>query len=86
MRNNYNQVLKQVFHLNLIRSRYELGITQEEMAHRLAMASRTYVDLDHGKSGCSALTLGLYLVYISTDPLAFLLELRCAWEACHEVA
>lgn len=80
MRKQYTQVLKTHFHKSLFRSRAELNITQEEMAHRLLMASRTYVDLDHGKTCCSALTLALFLIYICTDPLKFLEELRDAFE------
>lgn len=80
MRKHYTKVLKTVFHQKLFRSRVDLGITQEEMAHRLSMASRTHVDLDHGKTGCSALTLALFLIYICTDPLEFLEELRDAFE------
>lgn len=81
MRKQYTRVLKKFFHQKLFRSRITLGITQEEMANRLTMASRTYVDLDHGKSNCSALTLALYLIYICDDPIAFLRELRNAFEA-----
>lgn len=80
MRKQYTEILKVFFNKKLFHRRVELGITQEEMAHRLAMASRTYVDLDHGKSNCSALTLALYLIYICADPLAFLEELRHAFE------
>ena len=80
MRKQYTEILKVFFNKKLFHRRVELGITQEEMAHRLAMASRTYVDLDHGKSNCSALTLALFLIYICADPLAFLEELRHALE------
>ena len=80
MRRHYTKVLKSFFHQELFRSRVDLGITQEEMADKLSMSSRTYVDLDHGKTGCSALTLALFLIYICTDPLEFLEELRDAFE------
>ena len=80
MRKEYTKALKTVFHENLFRTRSDLGITQEEMAYKLAMASRTYVDLDHGKTCCSALTLSLFLIYICADPLGFLEELRDAFE------
>lgn len=80
MRKQYTQVLKTYFHQKLFRSRVDLGMTQEEMAHRLLMASRTYVDLDHGKTCCSALTLALFLIYICANPLGFLEELRDAFE------
>ena len=80
MRKQYIQVLKTFFNQKLFHSRVALGITQEEMAERLAMACRTYVYLDHGKTCCSALTLALYLIYICEDPLKFLEELRYAFE------
>lgn len=44
------------------------------------MASRTYVDLDHGKTCCSGLTLALFLIYTCPDPMKFLEELRYALE------
>ena len=80
MRSHYTSIFKAFFHKKLFRRRMELDITQEEMAERLVMAGRTYVDLDHGKTGCSALTLALFLIYICADPLAFLEELRNAFE------
>jgi len=80
MRKRYIKVLNAFFHEHVLRSRVELGFTQEEMAHRLAMANRNYVDLDHGKLGCSGLTLAMYLVYVCADPLAFLVELRRAFD------
>lgn len=80
MRSRYTSVFKAFFHEKLFRRRVELDITQEEMADRLVKAYRTYVDLDHGKTGCSALTLALFLIYICADPLAFLEELRNAFE------
>ena len=80
MRTHYTSIFKTFFHEKLFRRRVELDITQEEMADRLIMANRTYVDLDHGKTGCSALTLALFLIYICADPLIFLEELRDAFE------
>ena len=80
MRTHYTSIFKTFFHEKLFRRRVELNITQEEMAERLVMASRTYVDLDHGKTGCSALTLALFLIYICADPKIFLEELRDAFE------
>ena len=80
MRKHYTKVLKTFFHEKLFHRRVTLGISQEEMADQLAMASRTYVDLDHGKTCCSGLTLALFLVYVCDDPLGFLEELRNAFE------
>ena len=63
-----------------------MKITQEEMAQKLMMGCRTYVDLDHGKSGCSALTLALFLIYVCSDPICFLKELKDAFENSEEDA
>ena len=81
MRKHYQNVLKIFFHKKLINVRCKCGITQEEMSERLAMACRTYIELDHGKTGCSAVTLALFLIYVCNDPIAFLEELRNAFEA-----
>lgn len=78
MRKRYIKVLNVFFYEQVLRSRVELGLTQEEMAHRLAMANRNYVDLDHGKLGCGGLTLAMYLVYVCADPQTFLMKLRRA--------
>ncbi len=83
MRNQYTQIFKEFFHHKLVHSRDDMGISQEEMAERLSMASRSYIDLDHGKSGCSAVTLVLYLIYVCDEPLLFLNELREAFETCN---
>ena len=50
--------------------------TQSQMADLLVMDDRSYAELDHGNSCCSALTLVLYLIYCCDDPLAFLDTLR----------
>lgn len=84
MRKICTNILRDLFHTHLIRTRDALAITQEEMADRLMMADRTYADLDHGKSGCSALTFALYLIYICPDRGAFLEELRRALEEGQE--
>lgn len=80
MRKHYTKVLKSFFHDKLLHRREALGMTQEEMADRLAMANRTYIYLDHGKTCCSGLTLALFLIYACEDPLMFLEELRYALE------
>ena len=81
MRTNYRLVLRKFFHRKVSHTRVQiLGISQEEMAHRLALSSRSYVDLDHGKTACSAVTLALFLIYVCDDSQKFLEELRCAFE------
>lgn len=80
MRKRYQQILKAFFCNKIFYTRDTLGITQEDMAHILAMAPRTFIDLEHGKSGCSALTFALFLIYICKNPILFLEELRNAFE------
>ena len=81
MRKLYYTAMKNHFHANLMKSRTRLCLTQAQMAERLCMDERSYVDLDHGKTCCSALTLSLYLVYICDDVERFLEGLRNAFEA-----
>jgi DNA-binding XRE family transcriptional regulator len=78
--------MKTFFHRKLIHRREALGMTQEEMAERLAMANRTYVYLDHGKTCCSGLALALFLIYACEDPVLFLEELRYALEQSNSFA
>lgn len=80
MRKTYRNVLKHCFHISLIHTRTTMGLTQSEMAERLSMDDRSYIDLDHGKTCCSAVTLALFLVYVCDDVNGFLTELRHAFE------
>ena len=63
MRKTYRNILKHYFYVNLVYTRTAKGLTQSEMAEKLAMDDRSYIDLDHGKTCCSAVTLALFLVY-----------------------
>lgn len=47
MRNRYRQILKTFFRDKVLRTRDDLGMSQEDMAHILAMAPRTFIDLEH---------------------------------------
>ena len=80
MRKQYNRILKIFFHEKIRSRRKVLGISQEEMAHRLAMSYRGYAKIDNGHICGSALTLSLYLIYICENPVVFLQELRYAFE------
>ena len=82
MRNRYKQILKAFFHHKLFRTRVDvLDITQEEMAHRIGISTRSYVDLENGKTTCSAVTLALFLAFVCIDPIVFREELRYAFES-----
>lgn len=87
MRRIYRNVLKHHFHVHLVHVRTADGLTQAEMAEKLSMDDRSYIDLDHGKTCCSAVTLALFLVYVCEDVHGFLEELRYAFEnAFHQAA
>lgn len=81
MRKTYRNILKHQFHLSLIRARTAQEMTQAEMAEKLAMDDRSYIDLDHGKTCCSAVTLALFLVYICGDVNGFVEDLRHAFDS-----
>ena len=67
MRKRYEKVLKNFFHHELLCCREQLGLSQEEMAHTLSISTRSYFDLEHGKSFCSLFTFLLFL-RIYDDP------------------
>ena len=80
LRKTYEKILKEHIHKHLIGKREELRLSQVKMADKLIMDTRSYVNLDHGKSGCSSLTLALYLINFCEDPKEYLDELRDAFE------
>ena len=87
MRKLCHKTLKIYFCACLTRARRTRGHTQSKMAELLAMDDRSYADLEHGKSCCSAVTLGLYLAYACDDPVEFVKGLRQAIEMNnHDVA
>ena len=84
MRKQCEQILKNLFYKTLIYTRYHLELTQNDMAEILMMDVRSYVELDHGNSGCSALTLCLFLVFICDNPNSFLEQFKVSVERLRE--
>ena len=82
MREKFLVILKEHFHDGLIHCSCRKQATQAQMAVLLAMDVRSFADLDHGKSGCSGLTLACFLLYCCDDPLAFLNNLRADFDGC----
>lgn len=80
MRERFADILKKFFRVQVQKARTDLGLSQEEMAHRLAMTSRSYSDLEHGETCCGAVTLALFLIYLCEDPQTFIKELQHAFE------
>lgn len=81
MRKTYQYILKIYFNHDLVQMRTTLHLTQAQMAELLSMDDRSYIDLDHGKSCCSAVTLALYLAFVCDDVLKFVEGLRYAFNA-----
>ena len=81
MRSYYADIFRSYFYHELIHARYDMHLTQPQMADLLKMGVRAYIDLDHGKHGCSGLTLARYLVYCCPDPMGFLDGLCAVFEA-----
>ena len=50
------------------------------------MDERSYIDLEHGKNGCSVVTLMLFLLYECSDVDIFLRELREILEEANDAA
>lgn len=86
MRKLYCAILKKHFCKALIHARGQKKLTQAKMARLLCMEERSYIDLEHGKTCCSAITLALFLVYACEDAGKFLKELRLALESASDRA
>ena len=80
MREVCTGVLKTHFRRKLVAARADMNISQSDMAQMLSMSLRSYIDLESGRSGCSAVTLVLFLIKVCPDPQAFLEDLRKAME------
>lgn len=87
MRKLYHTILKKHFRKALIHTREQKALTQFNMAQLLCMDERSYLDLEHGKTCCSAVTMALFLLYVCDDLNGFLEALRLEMEsACAEAA
>lgn len=80
MRKQFTNKLRAHFQEHILLDRDRLGISQEEMASRLAMCPRSYSNLEHGKSCCGGVTLLAYMLFICKDTDSFLEEIRHAIE------
>ena len=86
MKRIYRQILKETLHEEIVKTRAELGWTQEQMAEVLEMDTRSYVDLDHGKYSCSVLTFVLFLLYCCADSRALLIKIRSRFDEARDNA
>ena len=86
MRNTYRILIGKYFCQTAFEYRVQQDLTQAQMAERLSMDERSYIDLEHGKNGCSVVTLMLFLMYECQDVEDFLRELREVLEKAKEEA
>ena len=86
MRNTYRILIGKYFCQTVFTYRIQQDMTQVEMAERLCMDERSYIDLEHGKNGCSVVTLMLFLLYECSDVDVFLRELRDIFEEANDAA
>ena len=86
MRNTYRILIGKYFCQTVFTYRIQQDMTQVEMAERLCMDERSYIDLEHGKNGCSVVTLMLFLLYECSDADNFLRELRDIFEEVNDAA
>ena len=72
MRKQLRFSLIRYFRSELLKTRGALDISQEEMAHILAMSVRNYTDLEGGKTCLGLITLLLFLRRCCMDHHAFM--------------
>ena len=66
-RENMKKALQEIFPVELKQYRIKNGLSQETMARLLMVAARSYIDLEHGDTFPSALTLANYLLLLSEE-------------------
>lgn len=68
--------LRRFFSDTMLFTRDELNLTQMEFAEELGIDRRSYIDIEHSKSFCCALTLLIYLCYFCKDPMVVINKCR----------
>ena len=63
-RENMKKALQEIFPVELKQYRIKKGLSQEAMARLLMVAARSYIDLEHGVTFPSALTLANYMLLL----------------------
>ena len=63
-RENMKKALQEIFPVELKQYRIKKGLSQETMARLLMVATRSYIDLEHGVTFPSALTLANYMLLL----------------------
>ena len=85
MRDEKEHLLKDELRLLAIKTRYDLGITQKEMARYLSMAEGSYSDIESGEYMCGTLTT-ILLLSMQNDPSVFLEHIKRKFSEQYERA
>ncbi len=76
MKRTCKSALRSCMTRRLTDARKQSHLTQAKFSEKLMMDTRSYADLEHGKSLCCTLTFIIYLVFICKDVDAFIQDLR----------
>lgn len=68
-REGMKKALQDQFPVELKKYRLGEGLSQEQMARTLKVSLRSYIDLEHGTTSPSALTLAMFLMLLPEDEL-----------------
>jgi len=80
-RENMKKALQEIFPVELKQYRIKRGLSQEEMARLLMVAARSYINLEHGVTFPSALTLANYMLLLpEKERVDLLRRLRSGFE------
>ena len=80
MKELYICELKALLSKQLLQYRRRHKLTQAQLAERLMIDPRSYIELEHGKSLCGTLVLLMYLSYCCEDIPALLAQIKACLE------
>lgn len=70
----YKLILRLLFEVELLEYRKRCGDTQEEMAEKLHISTRSYVDLEHGKYCVSTVTLLFFMAQLPKEKMVEIVD------------
>ena len=79
MRNEMKIILKEEFRTLALRTRDNLGLTQDKMSEKLGISERAYSNIENGKSTCGTLTAMMLLMY-TDNSIMFIQNMQARFE------
>jgi len=77
----YGQLLKPIMARHFAETRAALGLTQTRFAEALMIDTRSYIELEHGRSLCCTLVFVSFLLSFCPNPSELLGEIRAAFSS-----